>query len=87
MPNKHAAIKDLRKNRRHAAANLRIKTNVKSLYRKGLALIKEGKTKEVAEVARAFQQAIDKATKRNVFSKNAASRKKSSLMRAIKAKK
>ncbi|MFA5936097.1 MAG: 30S ribosomal protein S20 [Patescibacteria group bacterium] len=86
MPNKHAAIKDLRKNKRRAAVNLRIKTNVKSLYRKGLALIKEGKTAEVAEVARAFQQAIDKAIKSNVVSRNAASRKKSQLMRAIKAK-
>lgn len=87
MPNKHAAIKDLRKNRRRAAANARIKTNVKTLYRKGLALIKEGKTAEVAEVARAFQQAIDKAAKRLVISKNAAANKKSALMRAIKAKK
>ncbi|MEO5927686.1 MAG: 30S ribosomal protein S20 [Patescibacteria group bacterium] len=86
MPNKHAAIKDLRKNRRHAEANVRIKTNVKSLYRKGLALIKEGKTAEIAEVARAFQQAIDKAAKRNVISKNAAANKKSSLMRAMKTK-
>jgi ribosomal protein S20 len=87
MPNKHAAIKDLRKNRRHAAANLRIKTNVKSLYQKALTLLKEGKAAEVTQAARAFQQAIDKATKRNVVSKNAARHKKSRLMKKINAKK
>lgn len=86
MPNKHAAIKDLRKNKRRAATNLRIKTNVKALYKKGMALLSAGKNKEAQEVARAFQQAVDKAAKISVVSKNAAARKKSSFMRALKAK-
>jgi ribosomal protein S20 len=87
MPNKHAAIKDLRKNRRHAAANARIKTNVKALYQKSLALIKEGKTAEVSQAIRVFQQAIDKAAKRNAITTNAARHKKSALMKALNAKK
>lgn len=86
MPNKHAAIKDLRKNKRRAALNYRIKTNVKSLYKKGMALLKEGNQKEAAVVARAFQQAVDKAAKVSVVSKNAAARKKSTFMRALKIK-
>jgi len=86
MPNKHAAIKDLRKNKRRAAQNFRIKTNVKALYKKGITLLKEGKSKEAADVARAFQQAVDKAAKVSVVSKNAAARKKSAFMRALKAK-
>lgn len=86
MPNKHAAIKDLRKNKRRAATNLRIKINVKALYKKGMALVSAGKTKEAEEVARAFQQAVDKAAKISVVSKNAAARKKSSFMRALKTK-
>lgn len=86
MPNKHAAIKDLRKNKRRAATNLRIKVNVKALYKKGMALLKDGKTKEATELARVFQQAVDKAAKVSVVSRNTAARKKSAFMRALKTK-
>lgn len=85
MPNKHAAIKALRKNRRQATVNARIKTNVKSLYNKGISLVKSGKKAEAKEVALKFQQAVDKAAKLNILSPNAASRKKSTLMRALNA--
>ena len=87
MPNKHAAIKDLRKNRKRAAQNLKIKTNVKSLYKNSVALIKEGKLKEAQELAQRFQQAVDKAVNKHILSKNAASRKKATLMKSANPKK
>ena len=87
MPNKHAAIKDLRKNKRRAANNSRIKTNVKSLYKTGLSEVKGAKKDEAQKAIRAFQQAVDKAAKRGVISKNAASRKKSALMKMMKVEK
>ena len=86
MPQKHAAIKDLRKNQRRAAHNARIKKNVKSLFKKTTSLITESKKTEAAEAARAFQQAADKATKVGVLTKNTAARKKSQLMKAISKK-
>ncbi len=86
MPNKHAAIKDLRKNKRRAANNARVKTNVKALYKKASALLKAGKKTEAAPFTLAFQKAADKAVKTGVLEKNTASRKKSSLMRAVAAK-
>jgi small subunit ribosomal protein S20 len=85
MPNKHAAIKDLRKNKRRATMNARLKTHVRALYAKGMALAKSGKKAEGMTAAKTFQQIADKAVKRHVLSRNAASRKKSALARALKA--
>ncbi len=86
MPNKQAAIKDLRKNKRHAAINHRIKTNVKALFKKGIAIVKDGKKAEAIEAARLFQQAVDKAAKHHVISKNASRHKKAALMKSVNAK-
>lgn len=85
MPNKHAAIKDLRKNKRRAAMNARVKTNIKALYKKAQNLISEGKKAEAKETVTKFQQAADKAIKTGVLNKNTAARKKSSLMSKIVA--
>lgn len=85
MPNKHAAIKDLRKNKRRAAMNARVKTNIKALYKKAQALISEGKKAEAKETVAKFQQAADKAIKTGVLNKNTAARKKSSLMSKVAA--
>ncbi len=86
MPNKHAAIKDLRKNKKRAAHNDRIKRHIRYLLKKSRDLLKEGKAKESQEISRAFQQAIDKAAKVGVVSKNKAARRKSSLTKAINKK-
>lgn len=86
MPNKHAAVKDLRKNARRAARNARLKTHVKHLLRKTTDLVKAGNTKEAKEVAIQFQQIADKAAKNNVITKSVANRKKSSIMKALATK-
>ena len=83
MPTKHAAIKDLRKTRKRAARNLRLKTHAKQLLKKAETLLKEGKVAEAKAVAHTFQQIADKAAKQRVMTRNAINRKKSSLMRAI----
>lgn len=84
MPNKHAAIKDLRKNRKRAIANARIKTNIKALFKQSKELAAAGKTTEAKETARKYQQAADKAAKRGIIHKNQAARRKSSVMRKAK---
>lgn len=81
MPNKHAAIKDLRKNQKRAAHNARIKTNIKALFKKSKELIAAGKSTEATDVIRAFQKAVDKAAKVGVVHKNLANRKKAALMK------
>ncbi len=87
MPNKHAAIKDLRKNKRRAARNLREKINVKALMKQLKALIKEGKQSEALELVKKLQQAAGKAAKKNIIHPNKARRMTSMAMRATGAKK
>jgi ribosomal protein S20 len=86
MPNKKAAIKDLRKSKKRQAHNLRIKTNVRQTYKQAQELIKAGKTEEAKPVIKKFQQAADKAAKVNAISRNKARRKKSTLMKALSPK-
>lgn len=70
MPNKHAAIKDLRKNERRGARNLRMKIHVKSLVKQVKDLVKEGKKKEALEASQKLQQAAAKAAKNHVLHVN-----------------
>lgn len=83
MPNKHAAIKDLRKNKKRAARNLRTKTNVKALMKLMKELVKDGKKKEALELMPKLQQAVAKAGKNHVMHVNKAARKISSAQRLM----
>lgn len=56
---------------------------MKSLVKDTKALIKKGEKNVQESLSKAYQ-AIDKAAKRGVIKKNAASRKKSRLMKALK---
>mgnify|MGYP003454042106 CR=1 FL=1 len=75
MPNKHAAIKDLRKNKKRALTNKRIKTNIRALTQQLVALAKEGKKAEATTVAQKLQQTLGKAARENVIHRNNAGRK------------
>lgn len=86
MPNKKAAIKDLRKNRKRAAHNLRIRKNVKALVKETRELTAAGKKEEATQKLRALQQAADKAAKRGVMHKNSAARRKASAMKRLNTK-
>ena len=86
MPNKHAAIKDLRKNKRRAARNLREKTNIKSLVKQLKAMMKEGKKSEAMTIVNKLQQAAAKAAKRNVIHINKARRITSQAMKSVSGK-
>ncbi|MFH1078141.1 MAG: 30S ribosomal protein S20 [Patescibacteria group bacterium] len=85
MPNKPSAKKELRKSQTRTIANARIKTNVKALYKNGLELAKTSKKSDAVAHAQKFQQAVDKATKRHVISKNKAIRMKSTLSKHVNA--
>lgn len=83
MPNKHAAIKDLRKNLKRADRNKRLKTHVKALSQRLQSAIKEGKKAEALEAAKKLQQIVAKAAKNHIVHANKASRKVSSAHRAL----
>ncbi len=84
MPNKHAAIKDLRKNHKHAANNLRMKTHVKALTKQMKVLVAEGKKKEALEMTPKLQQAIAKASKKHVLHANKAKNSMSAVHKMVK---
>ena len=86
MPNKHAAIKDLRKNKRRALRNLREKTNVKALIKQLKSFVKEGKKNEALAIVSKLQQAAGKAAKRNVIHPNKARRITSQAMKSLSGK-
>jgi small subunit ribosomal protein S20 len=83
MPTKHAAIKDLRKNIKRHARNVRLATHVKQALRKSKDLLTKGDIANAKKEVAKFQQIIDKAAKNMAISKNAARRKKSRIMKAI----
>ena len=87
MPNKHAAIKDLKKNAKRSDRNDRMKKYMHFLLKKCKEELSEGKLKEANQTAIKFQQAVDKATKNHVIMPNKATRKKSALMKVLRAKK
>lgn len=83
MPNTQSAIKELRKSRAHAAHNVRIKKNIKSLYKKAVALSKMENVDDARKASVAFQQAGDKAVKLGVLHRNAVNRKKSTIAKLV----
>ena len=86
MPNKHAAIKDLRKNKRRAARNLRVKTNIRALVKQLEQFVKDGKTNEALPVVAKLQQASAKAAKNHVIHRNKARRLSSYAMKKTSKK-
>lgn len=86
MPQKHAAIKDLRKNARRAERNARMKTHVKSLTKQLKDAVKKGEP-QVKELAVKLQSATAKASKNFVIHKNKARRVVSAAMKSVSKKK
>lgn len=86
MPQRHCAVKDLRKSRKHRLHNLDIKTELKNTVKKFLALVKTDAAKAAEMLPQAYQK-IDKAAKRNIIHKKTASRRKAGLAKLLTSKK
>jgi len=91
MANNKSAVKRIKINERNRLANRIYKGNVKSIikiYLDNLKTYELSKTDQnknkVDETLKLAYSRIDKATKRNVFHKNKAARKKSQLANALK---
>ena len=84
MPQRRAAKKDLRQNRKRKQANLKIKKKLKTAAK---SLKQTLTTKDSAKIEEALKQVcklIDKAASKNVIHANKAARKKSRLTKAVK---
>lgn len=84
MPIKLSAKKALRQSKRRAIRNLKKKREMKNITKKIGKLIAAKKTEDAKKLIPLAYKAIDKAAKTGVIKKNAASRKKSRLMKLLR---
>lgn len=82
MPNRKAAIKDLRTSARRTERNKKLKDSLKSVIKKSLKAI-DAKEPTAKELVIKASKAIDKAAKVGLIKKNTASRRKSRLDRNL----
>ena len=83
MPNTKSAAKAMRQSLRRKTRNLKVKDKFKSAVKEVRKLIAAGKKSEAMEAMKAAMSALDKAAKKHVIKKGAASRKKSRLAKAL----
>lgn len=83
MPQRHAGVKDLRKNFRNRMRNLDVKTELRKTIKTFLSAV-TSKDKTAAESnLKIVYKKLDKAAKRNIISKNTASRRKSRFTKLL----
>lgn len=83
MPQRKAALKRLRVDKKKRLHNLKIKTELKKVIKKFLSLIS---VKNLAEAKENFKQVVvklDKAVSRGIIHKNTAARKKSRFSKKL----
>lgn len=79
MANTKSAIKNARKAEARHTRNKAVVTRLKTLSKKVASLKTGGKPEEAKAAASEYASALDKASKRGIIHKNAASRKKSQV--------
>jgi len=82
MPNKKAAIKDLRQTKKRTLRNNLVKRNIKEIIKKGAKAVAKGEP--VDNITKELQKAVDKAVNANVLQLNTGNRKKSRFAGMIK---
>ena len=83
MHNTKSAAKAMRQAITRHAHNLKVKDKFKTAVKDVKKFIAAGKKSEAMEALKAAMSALDKAAKKHVLKKGAASRKKSRLARAL----
>lgn len=83
MPIKHAALKQIRKDRKRAVRNHAAKESLKTTAKRFRALIQENKRTEAAVLIRQLAKQFDHAASRGLIHRNTAARVKSRFMRRL----
>ena len=83
MPVIKSAKKQMRQSLKKKARNYPVRSELKTMVKKGLTLIKDGKKDEAAKFLSVVYSIIDTACKKNIIHPNNAARKKSRLARAL----
>ena len=83
MPIKHAALKQIRKDRKRRQRNQAIRSALKSLTKRFLGLLHDQKMDEAKKLMPLVAKEYDQAASRGILHRNTASRSKSRLMRRL----
>jgi small subunit ribosomal protein S20 len=79
MPNKQAAMKSLRQDKKRHDRNTAARSELRTLTKKARVLMAEKKKEEADTVLKKLESKLDRAVKKNVIKKGCASRKISRL--------
>ncbi len=83
MPVIKSAKKRMRQNAKRRAINFPVRSELKTMTKKALEFMKDGKMEEAVAVMPKVFSIIDKAVKKNILHENNASRKKSRLSKEL----
>ncbi len=83
MPIKHAALKQLRKDRPRQQRNQAARSELHTLTKRFLTLLAEQKAQEARTLLPLIAKRLDHAASRHVIHRNTAARSKSRLMRRL----
>lgn len=83
MPQRKAAIKELRKNSQRHLHNLDIKTDLKKTTKSFLATVQKKDAAHAQASLSLVYKKLDKAMKRNLIHRNTAARRKSRFSRLV----
>ena len=84
MPNKHAALKQLRKDRKRRARNQAATSELRTLTKQVIVLLRAEKREETGTLLRKISSAYDRAAQKGIIHRNTAARYKSRLTKRIK---
>ncbi len=85
MANTQSALKEIRKNTRRRARNRLVRTSTRTYTKRAVQAIDDDAT-DAEEVVRSATRALDRAASKGVLHKNAAARRKSRLLKKVKAR-
>lgn len=83
MPIKHAALKQIRKDRDRQRRNEAIRSELKTVTKRLLALLSQQKLEEARALIRVVVSRYDRAASKGVIHRNTAARSTSRLMRRL----
>ena len=83
MPIKHAALKQIRKDRTRSARNHAVRSELRTLTKRLLTLLRDQKLDDARTLMRAVTQKYDRAASKGIIHRNTAARYKSRLMRRL----
>ena len=83
MPIKHAALKQIRKGRRREARNQAVRSELKTLTKRLLVLLRNQKLDDAKTLLGAVAQKYDRAASKGIIHRNTAARYKSRLARRL----